>query len=247
MGEASHINNAGSVLSQSGGDTMRRRLSPIGIFVLVAVLVLAGATGCERKAQQRVPESTPVAESTSAVVTPAGIEATPVAGETVVSAVTSTPGAVASPTLVPIGGTPAAEEPAATVVPASPTTQPPASQAPTAVPEQGAVYHTVQQGETLSSIAQRYGTTWQAIANANGIVNPNQIYVGQKLKITASGATGSTDGATGCRIQHTVQAGEWIWQLAREYGVSPYDILAANGLTIQTANTIYPGRVLCIP
>jgi len=109
------------------------------------------------------------------------------------------------------------------------------------------MYHTVQQGETLSSIAQRYGTNWQAIANANGIVNPNQIYVGQKLKIPTSGGSGSTGGATGCRISHTVKAGEWIWQIARDYGVSPYDILAANGLTIQTANTIYPGRVLCIP
>jgi hypothetical protein len=38
-----------------------------------------------------------------------------------------------------------------------------------------------------------------------------------------------------------------VWQIARNYGVSPYDILAANGLTIQGANTIYPGKVLCIP
>jgi lysozyme len=229
---------------------MRRRLSPIGIFVLVAVVILAGLTGCERSAQQRASEDTPVVESTPAStgVTPASVEATPVAGETVVSAVTSTPGVAATPTLVPIGGTPATEQPAATVVPASPTEVPSSSQAPTAVPEQGAMYHTVQQGETLSSIAQRYGTTWQALASANGIVNPNQIYVGQRLKIPTSGSSGSTDNtATGCRIQHTVQAGEWIWQLARDYGVSPYDILAANGLTIQTANTIYPGRVLCIP
>jgi LysM repeat protein len=229
---------------------MRRRLSSIGIFVLVAVVILTGVTGCERKAQQRVPESTSVAESTPASVTPAspgGVEATPIPGETVVSAVTSTPGAVASPTLVPIGGTPATEQPAETEVAASPTQTPSGSSAPaTVVPEAGAMYHTVQRGETLSSIAQRYGTTWQAIANANGLVNPNQIYVGQKLKIPTSSG-GSTGGTTGCRVKHTVQVGEWIWQIARDYGVSPYDILAANGLTIQTANTIYPGRVLCIP
>jgi lysozyme len=229
---------------------MRRRLSPIGIFVLVAVVILIGVTGCERKAQQRSPESSPVAEVTAASVTPGAVQATPVAGETVVSAVTSTPGAVATPTLVPIGGTPGAEQPAATVVAASPTEVSSSSESPTAVPQQGAIYHTVQQGETLSSIAQRYGTSWQAIANANGIVNPNQIYVGQKLKIPTTG-TGATEppssGATGCRFQHTVQPGDWVWQIARDYGVSPYDILAANGLTIQTANTIYPGRVLCIP
>ena len=108
--------------------------------------------------------------------------------------------------------------------------------------------HTVQPGETLSSIARRYGTTWQAIAQANGLVNPNQIYAGQQLKIGASSSSGGTSGgSTGCRLRHTVKAGEWVWQIARTYGVSPYDILAANGLTVQTANTIYAGTVLCIP
>jgi LysM repeat protein len=93
----------------------------------------------------------------------------------------------------------------------------------------------------------RYGTTWQAVAQANSLSNPNQIYVGQKLKIptTSSGSSGGT--ASGCRIRHTVKQGEWVWQIARNYGASPYDILAANGLTIQSANTIYPGMVLCIP
>jgi LysM repeat protein len=41
--------------------------------------------------------------------------------------------------------------------------------------------HTVGPGETLYSIANRYGITTQAIAQANGITNPNQIYVGQVL------------------------------------------------------------------
>ncbi len=51
----------------------------------------------------------------------------------------------------------------------------------------------------------------------------------------------------GCRWNHTVQQGEWVWQIARNYGVSPYAILEANGLTIQSANIILPGTVLCIP
>jgi putative chitinase len=111
------------------------------------------------------------------------------------------------------------------------------------------VTHTVKRGETLSSIARRYGTTWQAIANANNLSNPNNIYAGQKLKIPKAGAnTGaSSGGSSGCRIRHTVKQGEWVWQLARDYDVSPYDILSANGLSVQSANTIYPGKVLCIP
>ena len=49
----------------------------------------------------------------------------------------------------------------------------------------GGVYsvYTVKAGDTLSSIAKRYNTTYQRIAKDNGIKNPNKIYVGQKLKI----------------------------------------------------------------
>lgn len=43
--------------------------------------------------------------------------------------------------------------------------------------------YTVKKGDTLSEIAQKYGTTYQKIAADNGIKNPNLIYVGQKLKI----------------------------------------------------------------
>lgn len=49
--------------------------------------------------------------------------------------------------------------------------------------------HTVKKGETLSQIAVRYGTTIQALVNANGIKNANVISVGQKLKIPAKSTT----------------------------------------------------------
>ena len=45
------------------------------------------------------------------------------------------------------------------------------------------VYYTVKAGDNLSSIAATHGTTWQAIANLNGLSNPNRIYPGQSLKI----------------------------------------------------------------
>lgn len=48
-----------------------------------------------------------------------------------------------------------------------------------------AVTYTVKAGETLSSIAAKYGTTYQKIAKDNGIANPNLIYPGQKLVIKA--------------------------------------------------------------
>ena len=43
--------------------------------------------------------------------------------------------------------------------------------------------YTVQSGDTLSGIAQRYNTTYQHLAEINGIENPNLIYAGQEIKI----------------------------------------------------------------
>lgn len=46
-----------------------------------------------------------------------------------------------------------------------------------------AVYYTVRSGDTLSGIASKYGTTYQHLAQINGIANPNKIYAGQKLRV----------------------------------------------------------------
>lgn len=52
--------------------------------------------------------------------------------------------------------------------------------------------YTVVAGDTLSKIAKKYGTTYQALAAYNGIANPNIIRVGQKIKIPAQAAAGTT-------------------------------------------------------
>ena len=45
------------------------------------------------------------------------------------------------------------------------------------------VYYTVKSGDTLSKIANRFGTTYQKIAQMNGIGNPNRIHAGQRLRV----------------------------------------------------------------
>lgn len=49
--------------------------------------------------------------------------------------------------------------------------------------------YTVKSGDTLSAIAQKYGTTYQKIATQNKISNPNLIYPGQVLTIGAGSIT----------------------------------------------------------
>jgi membrane-bound lytic murein transglycosylase D len=137
---------------------------------------------------------------------------------------------------------------------AAPSEAQPTTEAAPSAPDSESIVHTVKRGETLSSIASRYGTTVKALRTANNIKNASLIRAGQKIKIPGPGGSTSEDtssgGSTsdsGCRVRHNVKSGEWVWQIAREYDVSPYDILAANGLTVRSANPIHPGDVLCIP
>jgi len=240
---------------------MRHRLLKIGTLLLVAVVMLGGVFGCQRAPDARAPVST--AEGEEALSTDVALEGegTPASMETVVSAVTTPAGTAVLPTPGGEGELPAGISPTATVVLEPPVvataepvaTEPPASEPlPTEPAAAGAgdepVSHTVQAGDTLASIANRYGTTVAAIVAANGLQDPDQIIVGQELKIPTSGgsAGGTTGGTGGCRYRHVVKGGDWVWQLGREYGVDPYAIMRANGLTIQNSS-IYPGQVLCIP
>lgn len=52
--------------------------------------------------------------------------------------------------------------------------------------------YTVKAGDTLSKIAAKYGTTYQKLAQYNGIANPNIIRVGQQIKIPSGGSATST-------------------------------------------------------
>ena len=52
-----------------------------------------------------------------------------------------------------------------------------------AKPDNGAVYHTVKAGDTVSALAAKYGTTITKIVALNELKNPNKIYVGQKLRV----------------------------------------------------------------
>ena len=106
-------------------------------------------------------------------------------------------------------------------------------------PATGEVIHTVKAGETLSKIAQKYGTTYQKIAAYNGIANANLIHVGQKIKIPAD-----TQAAHG-EVIHTVKAGETLSKIAQKYGTTYQKIAAYNG--IANANLIHVGQKIKIP
>lgn len=94
---------------------------------------------------------------------------------------------IRNPNLIYAGTT--LQIPTGTVPPtAAPTTPVPVT--PGTPPPTDTVIHIVQRGDTLSRLAAQYRTTVQAIATTNGIVNPNLIFVGQRLTIHPGGGVG---------------------------------------------------------
>lgn len=97
---------------------------------------------------------------------------------------TSTTTLSPTPTTAP-SPTPTTTLPPTPTTTPSPTPSPPPS--PTPTPPPCTIIHVVEAGETLSGIAASYGTTVEAIVQANNIASPSLIYVGQQLVISVCG------------------------------------------------------------
>lgn len=102
--------------------------------------------------------------------------------------------------------------------------------------------YVVRPGDTLYSIAWRYGTTVAAIARMNGLVNPSYIYAGQRLRIPGSQPAPKPPK---CGVWYTVRPGDTVSALALRYGTTVWAIVSANNLS--NANHIYVGQRLYIP
>jgi LysM repeat protein len=201
---------------------MPRALPWLGLAALVAL------TACRptRSRSGPVPTATP----------PGLLFGAPTPTETVAPAMPPTP------TLLPV--TPIMPEGAPTPTPFfSPLPPPtPVAPAPTAAPP-AQVTHVVQPGETLFRIALRYGTTVEAIARANNLINPDFIVPGQRLVIPVSAPAAGTP--TGGERVYIVQPGDNLFRIGLKFNMLWTVIAARNGIT--NPNAIYPGQRLIIP
>jgi LysM repeat protein len=109
----------------------------------------------------------------------------------------------------------------------------------------------VKDGDTLSHIAVRYGTTVKALVALNNLPgNGNAIYAGETLKVpgqktrTASGHPAKRTIAGG-RITYVVKPGDTITKIAKRFRCSQANLLAANGLKV--SDRIYAGKPLRVP
>ena len=158
----------------------------------------------------------------------------------------------------------------ATVTPTDVPTVAPNTPAPTQAPTgdtgDGSTY-VVQPGDTLSAIARRFNTTLSALVQLNGIANPNQIFVGQRLNIPPTGGAdapvptsppadngGSDSGGDSGIIptpappvpnRYVVQPGDNLFRISLRFNVSLVALAQANNIT--NYNRIFIGQTLTIP
>jgi len=136
-----------------------------------------------------------------------------------------------------LSGTPGPTSTHTPVTPGAPTATPSPGPSPTGTLPAAPIQHVVRTGDTLYSLARDYGTTVQAIMQANGL-GSYIIWIGQVLIIPVGGTVPPGP------LMHIVLPGETLYSLARQYQTTVQAIMWVNGLW---SYMIYAGQPLYIP
>ncbi|KAA8728388.1 N-acetylmuramoyl-L-alanine amidase AmiB [Ewingella americana] len=108
--------------------------------------------------------------------------------------------------------------------------------------------HQVKRGETLTGIANRYGTTPKALSDLNKL-KKDGVWVGQRLKVPAGTKAVSPNSTKTAAVKkkaakHKVTRGDTLSAIASKYGVSMNDIKTANHMK---SGEVQLGQTLTIP
>jgi spore coat assembly protein SafA len=107
----------------------------------------------------------------------------------------------------------------------------------------GTFRYTVQPGDSMFLIAQRFGVSLNALIAANPqIQNPNLIFPGQVICVPSAQSTICPPGT----FRYTVQPGDSMFLIAQRFGVSLNALIAANP-QITNPSRIFPGQIVCVP
>ncbi|WP_347060125.1 LysM domain-containing protein [Blastococcus sp. HT6-30] len=108
--------------------------------------------------------------------------------------------------------------------------------------------HTVQPGDTLSSLAAAHGTSWQTVYDVNRATigaNPNVLRVGQALSIGGSAPVEAAPSTAAS--SYTVQAGDTLGRIAARHGITWQQLHALNLQVIgPNANVLRVGQRLAL-
>src|SRR5574341_2411998 len=116
---------------------------------------------------------------------------------------------------------------------------------PLAAQEAQTTIYVVQPGDTLPSIARRYGLGAADLAKANGLINPNLIYVGQSLVIPTTASAANSARTPAAHRLYIVRPDDTLFTLALKYGVTPQSLINTNQLN--RVGLLVAGQELIIP
>ena len=105
--------------------------------------------------------------------------------------------------------------------------------------------YTVKPGETLSELAERYGTTVDRLMQLNNLRSAQDLWAGSRIQVpvTRTAAAPKPKPAVNKNAtQHTVQSGETLSVIAQRYGVSMQNLIAINNLG--NPNQVVAGQTL---
>ncbi|MDO5769564.1 MAG: LysM peptidoglycan-binding domain-containing protein [Psychrobacter sp.] len=119
--------------------------------------------------------------------------------------------------------------------------------------------YTVKSGDGLIALAKEFGVSVDTLASLNGLSNTDNLYVGQRLKVPANSSSSTTSNSTaastntassankysGATANYTVQSGDGLIALAKQFGVSVEALAGLNGLS--TTDNLYVGQRLKVP
>jgi LysM repeat protein len=100
--------------------------------------------------------------------------------------------------------------------------------------------YVVEQGDTLTDIATRFGTTVQALIDSNGLADPNHIVSGTELTVPSIAAAGAQTAST-----YEVEPGDTLWGIAHSLSISISALAQLNGLSADSQ--IIAGTELELP
>jgi membrane-bound lytic murein transglycosylase D len=105
--------------------------------------------------------------------------------------------------------------------------------------------HCVRRGDTVGSIAERYGVSADRLMRENGISNPRNLQVGKALFIPGQHRRTTTTTVTTASGSHTVRSGDTLGAIAERHGTSSSALMAANG--ISNPRSLKVGQTLRVP
>ncbi|MEY3767043.1 MAG: hypothetical protein RLZZ11_110 [Cyanobacteriota bacterium] len=122
-------------------------------------------------------------------------------------------------------------------------------QVPGGASSSGSGNYTVKPGETLSEIAERYGTSVQRLMQLNNLRSPQDLWAGSRIQVPGGGggraASGSASRTTTVNANYTVKQGETLSELAERYGTSVQRLMQLNNLN--SAQSLLAGSRIQVP